>query len=326
MKQPFNLSFDSFSADDFNSCAREVWSHQREHNDTYRIFLERAGYAHKDVSSPEAFPFLPIRFFKTHPVVSGKDIPADYFESSGTTGQIRSRHYIRDIKIYESSFRKAFKDQFGSPESFCILGLLPSYLERAHSSLIYMVQRLMKESGHPANDFYLYDHEALLGVLKQLEEQHQPVILFGTTFALLDFAEGYRLPLSNTLIIETGGMKGRKEEIIRDELISRLKQSFTQARIFSEYGMTELFSQAYADESGIYHCPPWMKVLVRDEDDPFSVKLSGKGALNIIDLANMHSCSFIATEDVGEVFEDGSFKVMGRLDNSDMRGCSLLTV
>jgi len=306
--------------------ARDIWTYQHEHNDIYRSFIEHAGPLVKDPVMPEQFPFLPIAFFKTHRVISGHDIPSDYFESSGTTGQIRSRHYIRDVQVYERSFIQGFERQFGKPSSFCILGLLPSYLERAHSSLIYMVRRLMVKSSHPANDFYLYNHKALLGVLKQLEEQHQPVILFGTTFALLDFAEVYSLTLSNTIIIETGGMKGRKEEIIRDELISRLKQSFTQARIFSEYGMTELFSQAYADESGIYHCPPWMKVLVRDEDDPFSVKPSGKGALNIIDLANMHSCSFIATEDVGEVFEDGSFKVMGRLDNSDMRGCSLLTV
>ncbi len=326
MKPPDHLSFEFFTSHDFMPFAREIWACQRQHNAVCHSFMEHLGQSLNEPSSPEQFFFLPIRFFKSHPVVCGKDIPADYFESSGTTGQIRSRHYIRDIKIYESSFRKAFKDQFGSLESFCILGLLPSYLERSHSSLIYMVQRLMQESGHPANAFYLHDHEGLFHQLQVLEKNKLPVILFGTTFALLDFAEGYKLPLSNTLIIETGGMKGRKEEIIRDELISRIKQSFTQARVFSEYGMSELFSQAYADESGIYHCPPWMKVLVRDEDDPFSVRKSGKGALNIIDLANMHSCSFIATDDVGEVFEDGSFQVMGRLDNSDMRGCSLLTV
>jgi hypothetical protein len=326
LKPPVHLSFDLFTAHDFMPLAKDIWAYQRQHNAVCHFFMEHLGQLLNEPSSPEQFTFLPIRFFKTHPVVCGKDIPADYFESSGTTGQIRSRHYIRDVQVYEQSFLRGFERQFGHPSSFCILGLLPSYLERSHSSLVYMVQRLMKDSAHPANAFYLHDHEGLSHQLQVLEEEKQPVILFGTTFALLDFAEGYSLPLSNTWIIETGGMKGRKEEIIREELMQRLKNSFTKARIFSEYGMTELFSQAYADESGIYHCPPWMKVLVRDEDDPLSVRSSGKGALNIIDLANMHSCSFIATEDVGEVYDDGSFKVMGRIDNSDMRGCSLLTV
>ena len=256
----------------------------------------------------------------------GERIPDRYFESSGTAGQSVSRHYIQDIHLYEQSFLHGFERQFGNPEKYCFLGLLPSYLEREYSSLIYMVNHLMKRSGHTGNGFYLNNHSELYEQLRDLEKTGDNVILFGTTFALLDFSEKYSLPLANTIIIETGGMKGRKKEMLREELVQNLKKSFAEAAIHSEYGMTELFSQAYAGESGIYRCPPWMRVLVRDEDDPLSVSASGKGALNIIDLANVHSCSFIATDDVGEVFEDGSFKVLGRIDNSDIRGCSLLTI
>jgi hypothetical protein len=216
--------------------------------------------------------------------------------------------------------------QYGSPTDWCIIGLLPSYLERAHSSLVYMVESLMKKSAHPLNGFYLHNHESLHQTLRSLESVGQKTVLFGTTFALLDFSEKYNLPLSNTVIIETGGMKGRREELLREQVHDQLQNAFPEACIHSEYGMTELCSQAYAKDKGHFVCPPWMKVLVRDEDDPFNVYPTGKGALNIIDLANVYSCAFIATEDVGEVFEDGSFVVLGRMDNTDIRGCSLLTV
>lgn len=319
-------SFDTFQVDAFEGEARRIYEYQLTHNLLYRTYVSNLKSQESITENIHSISFLPIRFFKSHQVVCGDQLPDFYFESSGTSGQSVSRHYIRDLQLYEQSFMSGFERQYGSPKNYSIIGLLPSYLERQHSSLIYMVSHLMKRSGHPNNGFYLDNHTELYKQLIWLDKMGEPVILFGTTFALLDLSESYSFPLTNTIIIETGGMKGRKKEIIREELVQRLKQSFAHATINSEYGMTELCSQAYADESGVYHCPPWMKVLVRDEDDPFSVHAVGKGALNIIDLANMHSCSFIATDDVGEVFEDGTFRVHGRLDNSDIRGCSLLTV
>jgi hypothetical protein len=320
------ISFNTFQADAFEGQAQGIYAYQILHNQVYYKYAYSLKSQERIPGNIHSIPFLPISFFKSHQVVCGEQLPEFYFESSGTSGQAASRHYIRDIQLYETSFLCGFERQYGDPKNYCILGLLPSYLERQHSSLVYMVDYLMKRSDRPDNGFYLDNHAELYEQLMWLGKKGEVVILFGTTFALLDFSESYSLPLANTIIIETGGMKGRKKEMIREELAQRLKQSFPHASINSEYGMTELCSQAYADESGIYHCPPWMKVLVRDEDDPLSVHTVGKGALNIIDLANMHSCSFIATDDVGEVFEDGSFKVLGRLDNSDIRGCSLLTV
>lgn len=252
--------------------------------------------------------------------------PEAVFESSGTTQTLQSRHYVKSLALYEDAFFNGFELQFGNPQNYCILGLLPSYLERSNSSLVYMVKRLMDKSAHPANGFYLHNFETLANTLKELEQKQQPTLLFGVTFALLDFAEQFQIPLRSTIILETGGMKGRREELTREEVHLQLKKSFGLQAIHSEYGMTELLSQAYSTGEGIFRCPPWMKVLVRDEDDPLHVSKKGKGAINIIDLANIYSSCFIATDDVGEVFEDGSFRILGRMDNSDIRGCSLLAL
>ncbi len=278
------------------------------------------------VSTIETVPFLPISFFKTHRVESTEFTPETLFESSGTSQTIQSKHYVKSLALYEDAFMNGFIHQYGNPKDHCFLGLLPSYLERSNSSLVYMVQKLMEKSNHTMNGFYLNNFQELSDKLDLLEKEAQPTILIGVTFGLLDFAEQYQLPLKNTIIMETGGMKGRREEMTREQVHQQLKKSFSVETIHSEYGMTELLSQAYSKADGIFHCPPWMKVLVRDEDDPLHVSTVGKGAINIIDLANVYSISFIATDDVGEVFEDGSFRVLGRMDNSDIRGCSLLAL
>ena len=314
------------SDQDFAAHATTVFEYQYSHNEVYRSFCDALGWKRNEAIQPENRPFLPISFFKSHRVVcSGKE-PAFYFESSGTGNTIQSKHFVLDPVVYEQSFLQGFRLQYGPPSEWCFLGLLPSYLERQHSSLVYMVNHLMQQSNHPANGFYLYDTDALYNQLQNLEVAGQKTMLFGVTYALLDFAEKYRLQSKHTIVMETGGMKGRRKEMIREEVHEQLKQAFGAVPIHSEYGMTELFSQAYSKGDGVFRCPPWMKVLVRDEDAPLSVKKTGRGAINIIDLANVHSCSFIATDDVGEVFEDGSFKVLGRLDNSDIRGCSLLAL
>ena len=326
MNFPVIPSFKIFGQKDFISFSEDLFQYQVEQNRVYYHFAYKTHNINPDFSEPNLFPFLPISFFKTHEVYCGVDTPSFYFESSGTGNQSVSKHFFRDLAIYKASFTHQFHLQYGSPTEWCIMGLLPSYLERSHSSLVYMVKELMNLSTNPSNGFYLHNHEELYQHLRTLQSGGQKTILFGTTFALLDFSEKYNLPLSNTIIIETGGMKGRREELLREEVHDQLKKAFPQASIHSEYGMTELCSQAYAKENGRFICPPWMKVLVRDEDDPFRITYTGKGALNIIDLANVYSCAFIATDDVGEVFEDGSFSVLGRMDNSDIRGCSLLTV
>lgn len=233
---------------------------------------------------------------------------------------------MKDINLYKQSFSKAFELFYGDIKDWCVIGLLPSYLERNNSSLVLMVDELIKMSGHADSDFYLYDFDKLQSTLQRLEMQQQKTLLIGVTFALLDFADSHPMQLDHTTIMETGGMKGRRKELTRFEVHDYLKQKFDVKNIHSEYGMTELLSQAYSKGDGIFVCPPWMKVLVRDEEDPLRVSVSGRGVLNVIDLANIYSCSFIATDDVGMVYEDGSFEVFGRLDNSDIRGCSLLVV
>lgn len=272
------------------------------------------------------FSFLPISFFKSHQITTTLFEPEQVFESSGTTQTINSKHLIKNIILYKESFNKAFALFYGDIREWCVLGLLPSYLERNNSSLIMMADELIKQSGHSASGFYLNDLERLNHTVQKLEREGQKTLLLGVTFALLDFAETYSQRLQNTVIMETGGMKGRRKELTRTEIHHFLKEKLGVKEIHSEYGMTELLSQAYSTGDGRFVCPPWMKVMVRDEEDPLQVKLSGRGILNVIDLANVYSCSFIATEDVGHVYEDGSFEVWGRLDNSDIRGCSLLVV
>lgn len=319
-------------ADDlsFTEKALRVFQYQSEANPVYKRYLAALNCDTTQIQSVTQIPFLPIRLFKTEAVVSGHWTPQTIFESSGTTGTINSRHLVKDLGLYEESFLRAFQQFYGDPRNLCILGLLPSYLERGSSSLVYMVQKLVERSGHPAGGFYLYDFKGLAQKLRDLEATGQPTLLIGVTYALLDFAEAHPMPLNHTTIMETGGMKGRKKELLRAEVHHQLQTAFQLKSIHSEYGMTELLSQAYATTDGLFHPPPWMQALIREEDDPMAIQLAVEkptaGALNIIDLANYHSCSFIATEDVARLHPGGGFEVLGRLDHSDIRGCSLLVL
>lgn len=320
----------SLSPKDFEQAALDIFRWQHAHNPVYREYINALHIDVTGINSLVQIPFLPIRFFKTHVVQTTSFEPAVVFESSGTTGTINSRHVVKDTGLYEQSFIKTFGLFYGVPQDWCIIGLLPSYLERGNSSLVYMVNELINKSNHPQSGFYLHDHDKLVERLTYLENAKQKTLMIGVTFALLDFAERYSLPLRHTIVMETGGMKGRRKEMIRHEVHDVLKKAFSLDAIHSEYGMTELLSQAYSKGEGIFHCPPWMKVLVRDEEDPLHIKPAGAGrnagAINVIDLANVYSCSFIATDDAGNVYPDGSFEVLGRIDNSDLRGCSLMTV
>jgi hypothetical protein len=271
-------------------------------------------------------PFLPISFFKTAEIKTGHFLPEIVFESSGTTGTNTARHFVKQSDLYRQSFVKGFERFYGGIRGYCVLGLLPAYLERTGSSLVWMVDEMIRISGHDESGFYLYDFDKLHEVLLKLEKDKQPTLLIGVSFALLDFAEKYTMKLTHTIVMETGGMKGRKKEITRIELHNLLKQRLGVNQIHSEYGMTELLSQAYSSGNGIFKPVPWMKILVREEDDPMSVRYAGEGMMNIIDLANIDSCAFIATDDVVRLYEDGSFEVLGRMDNCDIRGCSLLVI
>jgi phenylacetate-coenzyme A ligase PaaK-like adenylate-forming protein len=298
---------------------------QLQHNPVYKEWVTLMV---KDEEMPEEMnkiPFLPISFFKTHDVFVG-DQPNTLFESSGTTQDVVSKHWVSNTAIYEQSFLQCFQLFYGAPTDYCVIGLLPSYLERKHSSLVYMVNELIKQSNHPDSGFYLDDFASLDKLLKKLELQNQKVWLMGVSFALIDFSAAFPQQLNNTIVIETGGMKGRKQELTKTELHHLLETQLGVQKINSEYGMTELLSQAYSHGDGVFTCPPWMKVLVSDEDDPSLLKSVGRGVLHIIDLANIYSCSFIATQDLGEINEDGSFQVLGRVDASDRRGCSLMVV
>ena len=312
----------------FEKLAIAVFRFQYQFNPVYRSYCNAIKTNPAVINHVYQIPFLPISFFKTHNVTcAANSISGIYFESSGTTGMQASRHFVPHIKLYEQSFRTAFNQFYGSANDYCILGLLPSYLERQHSSLVYMVTDLVKESSHPKSGFYLDQLDDLAKTIKELEKAGQKTLLFGVTYALLHFAEHYPMPLRHTTIIETGGMKGRKKELLRDEVHGLLKKSFSLPAIHSEYGMTELLSQAYALEQGLFQVPAWMQVLIREEDDPFAVAMHSKtGGINIIDLANIYSCAFIATEDVGRLHQDGRFEVLGRLDSAEIRGCSLLAL
>jgi hypothetical protein len=272
----------------------------------------------------EDIPFLPVSFFKTHEVRTGEFVPEVVFESSGTTGMVTSRHLVREVGLYRQSFLSGFGHFYGPVRDWCVIGLLPAYLERSNSSLVYMVNELIVSCGHPDSGFYLYDYEALYELLQRLEEAGQKTMLIGVTFALLDFAERYTLSLEHTVVMETGGMKGRRREITREELHGFLRERLGVSVVHAEYGMTELLSQGYSMGDGVFRCPGWMKVLVRSEDDPLDVRVRGEGLINVIDLANVWSCAFLSTEDIGVVGPDGGFMVAGRVDHSDIRGCSLL--
>ncbi|AXY75697.1 acyl transferase [Paraflavitalea soli] len=315
-----------FSTDEahFEELAVDLFHFQYEHNTVYNQYVNSLPIVGRTIRSLAQIPFLPIQCFKTHTIKTTAFEPQAVFESSGTTQTINSRHYVKHLELYKQSFLTAFRQFYGPVQDWCIIGLLPSYLERRHSSLVVMVDELIRQSGHAASGFYLYEHEKLHSLLQELEAKGQKTILIGVTFALLDFAEKFPMPLRHTLVMETGGMKGRREEITRQQVHDILQAAFGLPAIHAEYGMTELLSQAYSAGAGILHCPPWMKAMVREEDDPFAIRQAGSGILNVIDLANMYSCSFIATEDVGRVYDDGSFEVQGRMDNSDIRGCSLM--
>lgn len=314
----------------FLELANEIFNYQINQIQVFGSWDKKIKSLQKKTSSSDLlqlheFRFLPISFFKTHTLFQKEMLtPHLVFESSGTTTTINSKHFVQDEQIYVQSFTQAFELFYGRISDYCILGLLPSYLERNNSSLVYMVNNFIATSNHKKSNFYLHNFSELHQTLAELEALNQPTLLIGVTYALLDFAEQFPISLNNTIVMETGGMKGRKKEMLRHEVHHYLQQQFNCNTIHSEYGMTELLSQAYATKDGRFVCPPWMKVLVRSEDDPLTIHTTGKGILNIIDLANVHSCSFIATDDVGIVYEDGSFEVLGRLDNSDLRGCSLM--
>jgi phenylacetate-coenzyme A ligase PaaK-like adenylate-forming protein len=310
--------------EDFIPRALDTFRLQYAQNPLYREYTDALGVRPESVRSLAEIPFLPVSFFKTHAVRTGDFIPEVVFESSGTTGSVTSRHAVKELGLYRRSFSAGFERFYGSITDWCVIGLLPSYLERSHSSLVLMVHELIGASGHPDSGFYLYEHELLKEVLERLERRGQKTLLIGVTFALLDFAEKYSLSLRHTVVMETGGMKGRRKEITREELHAYLKERLGLKAVHAEYGMTELLSQAYSTGEGLFSCPPWMKVLVRSEDDPMEVRSEGEGLINIIDLANVWSCSFLATEDIGRLRADGRFEVAGRVDNSDIRGCSLL--
>ncbi|MEE1945092.1 acyl transferase [Pedobacter sp. KR3-3] len=309
----------------FEQVALTVFRHQAEHCAVYRDYIHYLNIDPASINSYLQIPFLPISFFKSHEVVSTADQPEIVFSSSGTTGQSTSKHLVSDVKIYEQSFNLAFEQFYGNPQDICILALLPSYLEREGSSLIYMVDDLLKQSQHPQSGYFLHDLEALYQTLLTVKASGQKTILIGVTYALLDFVESFQLDFPELIVMETGGMKGKRKEMVREELHQILTAGFGVSNIHSEYGMTELLSQGYSYGDGIFNCPPWMKILLRDTSDPLSL-LAGKqsGGINVIDLANLNSCAFIATQDLGKVYPDGSFEVLGRFDNADIRGCNLL--
>ena len=309
-----------------NSTTLDLFRYQARKNPVYAEYIRLIGCDPEEVSSPDQIPFLPVESFKTHRVVTGPGKETLVFRSSGTTGHQASLHYILDEKLYEESFTRCFKRFFGDPASYCFLALLPSYLLQRNSSLVYMADRLIRLTGHPGSGFYLDDLQKLSGTLEGLESSGQKTILMGVSYALMDFAERFPMKLRNTRIIETGGMKGRRKEVIRAELHEILQKAFEVPAIGSEYGMTELLSQAWSLAHGIFEAPPWMRIFIRDPYNPFRHLPAGKtGGIDIIDLANRDSCAFIQTGDLGKLNEDGSFEVLGRLDQSDVRGCNLMT-
>lgn len=321
-KEIFNIR----STEDFTRLALEVFRFQYEKVAVYRQFCDLLGTNPQDVKRLDEIPFLPIQFFKSHKILRENTLEDTIFTSSGTTGQITSKHYVSDIHIYEKSFQKAFQAQYGHPSKYAILALLPSYLERDGSSLIYMVDNLIKESGNAHSGFYLDEMEALIEKLEFLEKSGKQCILIGVSYALLDLIEMKKFQLKNTIVMETGGMKGRRKEMIKEELHEILKAGFGVKKIHSEYGMTELLSQAYSTGDGIFTCPPWMRILTRDTEDALFFTVGKTGGINVIDLANINSCAFIATQDLGKTFDDGSFEVLGRFDSSDIRGCNLMVL
>tara|TARA_R100000306_G_scaffold12297_1_gene14726 strand:+ start:1481 stop:2455 length:975 start_codon:yes stop_codon:yes gene_type:complete len=319
-KEIFNIKSEA----EFQRLAIEVFRFQYANVRVYRNFCDLLNTKISEVKTITGIPFLPIQFFKSHKILAENSVEETVFTSSGTTGSINSRHYVSDIGLYETSFLKAFESNYGKTENFAILALLPSYLEREGSSLIYMVEKLIEKSNNPHSGFYLYEMDALIEKLDVSEKSGQKTLLIGVSYALLDLIEKRNFQLKNTIVMETGGMKGRRREMIKEELHGILKEGFGVAKIHSEYGMTELLSQAYSNGDGIFNCPPWMKIMTRDTEDALAYMMGRTGGINVIDLANLYSCAFIATQDLGKTFPDGSFEVLGRFDSSDIRGCNLM--
>jgi phenylacetate-coenzyme A ligase PaaK-like adenylate-forming protein len=329
MKPDFrNRIFNIKDQADFPDIALEIFNYQYNNNTVYQKFINSLGKNRNTVKTPEDITFLPVEFFRNLKISTG-DLPVEMiFESSGTAGAAPGRHFVNDLSLYEESFLKGFRLFYGDPGEFLIAAILPSYTEREGSSLVYMADKLIKESLHPLSGFYKENIEDLLQVIKIAKAAKQEILLLGVSFALLDLAEKQSPDLSGVIVMETGGMKGRRKEITRPELHNILKNKFNVTSIHSEYGMTELLSQAYSKGEGIFYTPPWMKVVIRDPQDPLSLFTEPyrTGGINIIDLANINSCSFIATSDLGRLHDDGGFEVLGRFDNSDIRGCNLLTL
>jgi phenylacetate-coenzyme A ligase PaaK-like adenylate-forming protein len=311
----------------FEKIALKIFRFQYEHNDVYNDFCNFLKRTPENVKSLHQIPFLPIQFFKSHDVVSGNQLIEATFTSSGTTGAITSRHMVTDVSLYEQSYRQAFSHFYGNIEDYAVLALLPSYLERDGSSLIHMVADLIEMSNNEHSGFYLNNHDELVQKLIALDNSRQNILLIGVTYALLDLIEKHKFKLKNTIVMETGGMKGRRREMIREELHKILCDGFGVSAIHSEYGMTELLSQAYSLGNGVFECPPWMSILIRDTEDALTYIADEKtGGINVVDLANINSCSFIATQDLGKKYANNTFDVLGRFDNSDIRGCNLMAL
>ncbi|MGV8947686.1 MAG: acyl transferase [Lutibacter sp.] len=322
----FNI-FKLHNSNGFVKTALEIFQFQAKNNLVYKEFLSHLHIDIHSINRIEDIPFLPIQFFKSHKVLSTKATVEHVFLSSGTTGNEQSKHFVTDLSIYEKSFINGFERFYGEIEEYTVLALLPSYLERDGSSLIYMANDFIQKSKNKKSGFYLNNLDELAEILIELDKNNKRVLLIGVSFALLDLVEKYNFKLKNTIVMETGGMKGRRKELIRQELHQVLKDGFGVSNIHSEYGMTELLSQAYSKGNGVFECPPWMKVLTRDTEDALTILPEGKsGGINIIDLANINSCSFIATQDLGKTFSNGTFEVLGRFDNSDIRGCNLMVM
>lgn len=322
-----NNIFNIHNFNDFEKLSLEIFRFQAKNNPIYNEFLNHLTADVTSVHKINQIPFIPIQFFKSHKIVSSKEKVQQIFLSSGTTGDTQSKHYVTDLNIYKNSFRKGFEYFYENIKDYTVLALLPSYLERDGSSLIYMVNDLIESSDCSKSGFYLNNLEELSDHLIELDKNNKKVLLIGVSFALLDLVEKFKFKLNNTVIIETGGMKGRRKELIRKELHQVLCEGFGVEEIHSEYGMTELLSQAYSKGNGLFKCPPWMKIMVRDPEDALTIFPEGKsGGINVIDLANINSCSFIATRDLGKTYANGTFEVLGRFDNSDIRGCNLMVL
>ena len=322
-----NNIFNIQTQEEFKQVALNVFKHQFKNNKVYRSFCDLLYIHPSSVTKVEEIPFLPIQFFKSRKILSSLEEVQETFTSSGTTGSITSKHFVTDINLYKESYLKGFSHFYGNIEDYVVLALLPNYLEREGSSLVFMVDDLIQKSKNSESGFYLNNIEELAKKLTELDKKGQKVLLIGVSFALLDLIETAQFNLKNTIIMETGGMKGRRKELVREELHQILQNGFGVSEIHSEYGMTELLSQGYSDGNGVFKTPPWMKILTRDTEDALTIQQIGKtGGINVIDLANYNSCSFIATQDLGKVHKNGTFEIIGRFDNSDIRGCNLMVL